>query len=97
MSALLRFACVAVPLWIVWTLLIAAAAPEPPGRIAQVVFAVTMLLGLAGSLWAGWSAFPALPGRMRRRWAAVAVGLSMFLVVVLVGHVLGVVVAARGW
>ena len=94
MSALIRFACVALPLWFLWTLLLDAAAPRPPGARAQTIFVVSMVLGLAGSWWASRNAIPATTGRARRRAATWLLGLAMFVAIVLVGHYIGVAIAA---
>jgi hypothetical protein len=89
MSALIRFACVALPLWFLWTLLLDAAAPRPPSARAQTVFVVSMVFGLVGSLWAGRNAISPTAGRAGRRAASWLPGLAMFAAIVLVGHYIG--------
>jgi len=93
MPLLLKFACVAVPLWLLWVLLITAAAPSPPGGAAQVAFLVSTLVALAGCVWASWGALPQLAGRPWRRAATVALGILVFLGIAIVGHLIGQAVA----
>ena len=95
MPPLLPFAYVAFPLWLLWPILIAVASPSPPGPIAQIVFLVSALLGLAGCLRASWSSFPQYARRPWRRFAAVGLGTAAFVVIALVGHYLGQAVATQ--
>ncbi len=95
MKQLKRCFLIALPIWALWLALIAYAAPaKPTGWILNLFFA-SFLVALAGSLWAHWHAFPNIANKTWRRTAHVSLGLATFVLIVMVGHVLGVALSAR--
>ena len=90
-----RLLLCAVPAWILWTALLWSAAPQPPAGAAQVVFAVSTAGVLAGCVWACWPALPGWSGRRGRRILNVLLGLAAFVLILLVGHAIGVSIAPQ--
>ena len=93
MIELRRLAMIALPCWVLWTALIAMAAPNPPGGSAQVVFLISMALALAGGIWACWSALPQHAAKPWRRVATIVLGIVAFAVILAIGHTLGALLA----
>lgn len=75
---------VALPLWLLRSGLILAAVPAPPGAVAQGLFGASMLAGLGARLRLAWRA-----GWPERAPPRMALGLTAFVLILLVGHALG--------
>jgi hypothetical protein len=93
--ALRRLMMIAVPCWILWAAMIAAAAPNPPGESAQMVFLTSMVLALAGGIWACWQALPQHAAKPWRRVATIALGVLAFGIILLIGHSFGMLLASN--
>ena len=94
MIELRRLALIALPCWVLWSALIAVAAPNPPSDGAQIVFLASMALALAGGIWACWSALPQHVAKPWRRIATITLGIAAFAVILLIGHAFGTLLAS---
>jgi hypothetical protein len=94
MSPLKRLTLIAGSAWVLWTALIVKAAPQPPTGLAEGVFLASMVVALAGAIWACWPALAAHASRPWRRPATIGLGVLAFAVILLIGHTLGTALAA---
>jgi hypothetical protein len=95
MKSVKRILLVAIPSWLVWAAIIVHAAPGAPNGVERAVFGLTTVAAFIGCLWACWFALPQHAGKAWHRVATLGIGIIVFVLVIFVGHTLGIALASQ--
>ncbi len=90
----LRIARIGCTAWVLWSLIIYAAKPNPPDGVGKIIFLISMPLVAGLCVWASWGLFPQFANKPWRRFVCVLFGVMAFAAILGVGHALGTAIAA---